>query len=502
MRARTEQLSALLRDPELRYEALSALCELGRLGDERLQELCATLAQEEPDALTGAVLRAVARGQGQGQGQRARRLSMTVEEALGMVEQLEALLLDMWLLLPLRRDLRPPERLRREALIKSTRARARRARGARDEEALTTLAEASRRLGDLALRSPERWYDEGVGLLLGALAGGEELTLDVPRLSVEEVVGASRHPALLGAMRRGVEGADEALGEALGEAWCRARLAGRVEEEALEAAARVAGRAAWREERRAGGARFELVYCPPGALWMGSPGGVAPGDHLPRRRVTLTRGFWLGQTQVTQGLWEGVMGANPSRFRGAARPVEQVSWFDCVRFCNALSALEGLPPAYALGGGDAPAVWLDPNARGYRLPTEAEWEYAARAGGEHVYAGGDDLAAVGWHARNAEGQTRAVGQRLPNAWGLYDMSGNVWEWCVDGGAPRDPQLSAPVDFIDPLNDEPEAATRVERGGSWRDGAGLCGVACRFSRAPRARDATLGLRLARSFETAV
>ncbi|MBM4292155.1 MAG: formylglycine-generating enzyme family protein, partial [Deltaproteobacteria bacterium] len=169
-----------------------------------------------------------------------------------------------------------------------------------------------------------------------------------------------------------------------------------------------------------------MSYCPPGEFWMGSQDGVGDDRERPRHRVKLSRGFWMGQTQVTQALWEKVMGSNPSHFKGATLPVEQISWFDAVRFCNALSGLENLQPVYGIGTGDQPTVSLDSTASGYRLPTEAQWEYAAKAGTELKFAGSDTLDAVAWHTGNAGGKTHPVGEKTANAWGLHDMSGNVW----------------------------------------------------------------------------
>ena len=239
-----------------------------------------------------------------------------------------------------------------------------------------------------------------------------------------------------------------------------------------------------------------MVYCPPGEFWMGSQDGVGYDDERPRHRVKLTRGFWMGQTQVTQALWKRVMGSNPSEFKGAARPVEQVSWFDCVRFCNKLSEQEGLAVAYQIGSGDKPSVTLNVRAAGYRLPTEAEWEYAAKAGTELKYAGSDTLDAVAWHGGNSNRQTHPVGEKQANAWGLYDMTGNVWEWCSDGEVDYNARKQG---VSDPLDNSPGAGGRVSRGGSWYYGADYCRVACRNYSTPDSRYQYLGLRLSRSLD---
>jgi sulfatase modifying factor 1 len=196
---------------------------------------------------------------------------------------------------------------------------------------------------------------------------------------------------------------------------------------------------------------------------------------------------------VTQALYAAVMGVNPSHFKGGQRPVEQVSWFDAVRLCNAVSRACGLPEAYSIGSGDEPTVSWSLSSVGFRLPTESEWEYAARSGTRHVYAGGDDFAAVGWFLDNSGGSTQPVGQKRSNAWGLHDMSGNVWEWCWDirgdypTGVSTDPTGGAPA----------SGSYRVGRGGSWCYGPQYARVAHRDGVAPGDRDFIFGVRLLRT-----
>ena len=153
------------------------------------------------------------------------------------------------------------------------------------------------------------------------------------------------------------------------------------------------------------------------------------------------------KTEVTQELYESVMGENPSNFKGEKNlPVEQVSWYDAVYFCNKLSAKCGLTPVYAVDGetdvgkwGYAPhkgnkitgTVSQNENASGYRLPTVEEWQYAAKGGQEFNYSGSGNLGEVGWYRENSGNKTHPVAQKDPNGYGLYDMSGNVWEWCWD-----------------------------------------------------------------------
>jgi formylglycine-generating enzyme required for sulfatase activity len=228
---------------------------------------------------------------------------------------------------------------------------------------------------------------------------------------------------------------------------------------------------------------------------MGSIDGVGDGDERPRHRVKISKPFLMGQTQITQALWEAVMGANPSGFKGAQRPVERVSWYDMARFCNALSALENFRPAYSIGSGDKPDISLDFTANGYRMPTEAEWEYAAKAGTELVYAGSAQLEQVGWFSSNSGRGTHPVAQKEANAWGLHDMSGNVWEWCSDQWDSEAYKSRLKVS-VDPCRYASSPARRVNRGGGWSLDAAYCRVADRNWRGADFRGRYLGGRLLR------
>ena len=234
---------------------------------------------------------------------------------------------------------------------------------------------------------------------------------------------------------------------------------------------------------------YEMVRIAPGELWMGSPSGEEDRrSNETRHRVSITQGFAIGTTEVTQALYEAVMGENPSRFKGGRNPVEQVSWHDAVKLCNRLSEQEGLQPAYRISG---ETVTWDRTANGYRLPTEAEWEYAARGGGEQVYSGSNDIGDVGWYSSNSGERTHEVGGKQANGWGLYDMTGNVWEWVWDwyGSYPS----GAVTDPVGPST----GSSRVYRGGSWYRSPGSARVAYRSRIVPGLRGSYLGFRLARS-----
>jgi formylglycine-generating enzyme required for sulfatase activity len=247
----------------------------------------------------------------------------------------------------------------------------------------------------------------------------------------------------------------------------------------------------------------KLVLIPASEFLMGSPASDtdAIAYEKPQHRVRITRPFYLGETEVTQGQYQEVTGANPSHFKGSAlRPVETVSWLDAINYCNALSCKEGLTPFYRVQGETVEVP--DWNATGYRLPTEAEWEYACRAGSTTRYSFGDDAAGLGafaWYVDNSRPQTQnvrrshQVGQKRPNAWGLYDMHGNVQEWCWDGYEADYYSKEPPA--ADPLGPS-QAASRVYRGGCWRLSPQICRSAFRDGRAPGNRGALLGFRVAR------
>lgn len=187
--------------------------------------------------------------------------------------------------------------------------------------------------------------------------------------------------------------------------------------------------------------------------------------------VTITRPFVMMAYEMTQGNYAALTGQRPSRMGDCEDcPVDHVTWYDAVRAANLLSRHEGLAPAYAIDG--TTVTWL-PDAPGWRLPTEAEWEWAARAGERTTYAGGDDRDAVAWWEGSNEGRASAVGRKEANAFGLYDMSGNVWEWTWDHPGPRDTPTAvdprgpeAPV--VDHAESPIEGNEHIVKGGAWAD----------------------------------
>ncbi len=209
----------------------------------------------------------------------------------------------------------------------------------------------------------------------------------------------------------------------------------------------------------------------------------------PSHTVTLTQDFMMGKYPVTQGLWQRVMDNNPSRFKGDNRPVESVSWFDALAFCNKLSELEGFESVYTIKGTHVVCNW---NANGYRLPTEAEWEYSTRGGEYHKYAGSDNVDEVAWHLLNSDRQTHPVGQKKSNGFGLYDMSGNVLEWVWDWyGEYSSDSVVNPTGIS-------SASGRVSRGGIWSTYPNLLRSAKRFYYSPTYRRYYIGFRLSRIY----
>ena len=203
----------------------------------------------------------------------------------------------------------------------------------------------------------------------------------------------------------------------------------------------------------------ELIPITASAFMMGA---LVEDQHSynsehPFHIVTLTQDFLMGKYPVTQGLWQRVMDNNPSRFKDDNRPFESVSWFDALEFCNKLSELEGFELVYTIKGTHVVCNW---NAKGYRIPTEQEWEYCARANESFKYSGGDILSEVGWYDGNSGDETHPVGLKKPNGFGLYDMSGNVYEWVWDsyGSYSSDNQ----TDLSGPFG----GSTRTRRGGGW------------------------------------
>ena len=226
----------------------------------------------------------------------------------------------------------------------------------------------------------------------------------------------------------------------------------------------------------------EMVLVPAGEFVMGDD--RAESDEKPARSVRVGA-FYMDITEVTQKSYKALMGRNPSKFVGPDRPVERVSWFAASQYCNRRSLKEGLKPCY-----DAKALACDFAADGYRLPTEAEWEYACRAGTTGRYSFGDaqdKLAAFAWFKANADKATHPVRRKSPNPWGLYDMHGNVAEWCNDFYAEGYPSKEAAADPHGPALGE----ERVLRGGSWSSSAEACRSSARAGETPGLADVCFG-----------
>ena len=259
-----------------------------------------------------------------------------------------------------------------------------------------------------------------------------------------------------------------------------------------------------------------LLPIPAGTFTMGSPDTEPNRDSDETQHSVTLSAFYMGKYEITQEQYEAVMGNNPSRFDDnpatgeiqGKRPVEQVSWYDAIVFCNRLSIKEGLNPVYSVKAGgteidwetvnapasnnaDWDAVVCDWNANGYRLPTEAEWEYACRAGTGTAYNTGDTINDnTGWYYENSNGMTHEVGKKPANAYGLYDMHGNVWEWCWDWYG----------NYSSAAQENPKGASsgsfRVDRGGDWNFFAGYLRSAHRGYFNPSDRYNGIGFRVLR------
>ncbi len=225
---------------------------------------------------------------------------------------------------------------------------------------------------------------------------------------------------------------------------------------------------------------MKFVYIPPGTFMMGSPSKESGRENgETQHEVTLTNGYYMGVTEVTQGQWKAIMKNNPSRFNdcGDDCPVETVGWSEVKEFIRLLNLKEGTDK--------------------YRIPTEAEWEYACRAGSTTIYSYGNDKSILGeyaWYTKNSEGKTHPVAMKKPNPWGLYDMHGNVAEWVKDW------YLEYSSAYVtDPTGPSSESlnSQRVFRGGGWHEDATKCRSACRDRVIPIVKGDLIGFRLARN-----
>jgi sulfatase modifying factor 1 len=227
---------------------------------------------------------------------------------------------------------------------------------------------------------------------------------------------------------------------------------------------------------------IEMVLIPAGEFTMGSDKGE--DDEQPPNRVKIDA-FYMDKLEVTQEAYEKMMVQNPAKFKGTDRPVERVSWFAAVRYCNMRSLREGLTPCY-----DLQTLKCNFQADGYRLPTEAEWEYACRAGTNTIYYFGNTpnrLGQYAWYRANANKTSHPVGLKKPNPWGLYDMHGNVWEWCNDFYDQNYYHQERQENPIGPSGGD----ERVLRGGSWASTAESSRSSARYSEAPGFADVCFG-----------
>lgn len=255
-----------------------------------------------------------------------------------------------------------------------------------------------------------------------------------------------------------------------------------------------------------------MAYVPGGTFSMGRTSGIGNSNELPVHDVAISP-FYIGKYEVKQSEWLDIMGSNPSNFTGDLnRPVERINWYSALVYCNKRSIAEGLVPVYSINSSTNPDNWgavpmssanptwdaavCDWTVNGYRMPTEAEWEYAARGAQntpDYLYSGNNDISIVAWFGGNAGGRTQPVGTKLENGLGIFDMSGNVNEWCWDW-------FNTDYYTYSPVNNPAGpsfGSLRVLRGGCWNYPSENCRLAYRNSIVPNYYSMYYGLRLVRS-----